>query len=229
MSELTVLDAVELMPVIELTPGTFSTHERSSPSGSGLDLPEEWNRYWLDSLADSGVVGLNPIRLWSWLVPTRQLTDAVVLNRILTVLVREWGGPDVFSDPDMKPVLNGGLALRNNDDLLVAPTCCSDLGNLSDWKQALEYRQSSWKMLWIGHPWLSVRFDGKRLVLSDLHESDSPVARWTISHEDLGRAVAEAEAELEVFAQRLEVTVAAFNTKEDAVRASRRLAGLEAE
>ena len=61
MSELTVLITVELMPVIELTPDTFSTRERSSPSGSYRDLPEEWNRYWHDSLADSGVVALIPL------------------------------------------------------------------------------------------------------------------------------------------------------------------------
>jgi hypothetical protein len=82
-------------------------------------------------------------------------------------------------------------------------------------------------MLWIGHPWLSVRFDAGRLVLSDLHESDSPAPRWTVTPRTLGRAVARAEAELEVFARRLEPAVASFNTKDDVRRAARRLAGLE--
>ena len=44
-------------------------------------MPREWHRYWLDSLADSGVVGLTPLRPWSaWLVPMLQSTNAVVLN-----------------------------------------------------------------------------------------------------------------------------------------------------
>jgi hypothetical protein len=133
----------------------------------------------------------------------------------------------VFSDPDCKPVLDGGLALCCNGEVLAAPTCCSDLGNLSDWRDAVAYRQPNWSILWIGHPWLSVRFDAGRLVLSDLHESGSPVARWAVTPEELGLAVTAAEAELEVFARRLEPTVASFNTKDNAARAARRLAGLE--
>jgi hypothetical protein len=225
MSELTLLESVELMPVIELTPGTFSTRERSSPAGSGREMPDEWNRYWLDSLADSGIVGLTPLWPWAWLVPARQLTDAVVLNRIMSTLVREWGGPDVFSDPDSKPVLDGGLALCSNGELLAAPTCCSDLGNVSEWQDAAAYRQPDWKMVWIGHPWLSIRFDAGRLVLSEPHESDAPTARWTVRPEEFVRAVNAAEAELEAFARRLRTVLGDMGVA-DAGLAARKLAGL---
>src|SRR5260221_236420 len=127
MSGLTVLDTVELMPVIELTPGTFSTRERPLPAGSGRESPEGWNRYWLDSLADSGVVGLTPLWPWSWLVTTRQLTGPSVLLPILSTLVREMGGQEAFADPDGQPVLDGGLALCSGGEVLVAPACCGDL------------------------------------------------------------------------------------------------------
>jgi hypothetical protein len=45
MAALTTLDGIELVPVIELEPATFSTRERPSPSGTFRDVPEEWNRY----------------------------------------------------------------------------------------------------------------------------------------------------------------------------------------
>jgi hypothetical protein len=226
MSELTVLNTVELVPVVELTPGTFSTRERPLPSGSGRELPEEWHRYWLDSLADAGVVGLTPLWPWSWLVTTRQLTSPSILDAILSTLVRGWGGPEVFSDPESKPVLDGGLAVHDGTEVLVAPACCGDLGDLSEWKDAVAYRQPDWRIVWIGHPWLSVRFEAGRLVFSEPHESNSPVARWTVRPDELGRAVAAAEAELEDFARRLGPALAAMGVLEIR-RNARRLAGLE--
>jgi hypothetical protein len=171
-------------------------------------------------------VGLSPLHSASWLVPTRQLTSPSILERILSVIDRDWGGPEALTDPDGKPVLSGGLALRCKGDVLIAPTCCSDLGNMSEWREAVAYRQPEWKMHWIGHPWLSVRFDAGRLVYSEPHESDSPVARWAVSPEELGRAVAVAEAELEDFARRLEPVLDAMGVTE-VQRNARRLAGLE--
>ena len=79
--------------------------------------------------------------------------------------------------------------------------------------------RTEWNMLWI-RTWLSVRFDAGRLALSDLHETDSPVPRWTVAPEEPAWAVATAEAELEDFARRLELAVASFNTKDDVRRAA---------
>jgi hypothetical protein len=225
MTALTILDAIKLVPVIELTPGTFSTRERLLPAGSGRDMPEEWDRYWLDCLADSDVVGLTPLRPSSWMVPTRQLTDMAVLSRILSIMIREWGGPEAFPGPDSKPVLDGGLALCSGDEVLVAPICCCDLGNVSERRDAVVYRQLDWKMVWIGHPWLSVRFNGSQLEFSEPHESDSPVAKWTVSPEKLGRAVSVAEAELEAFARRLESVVASLGGNNDHASVARSWAG----
>jgi hypothetical protein len=179
MTALTELEAIELVPVIELEPATFSTREHPSPSETFRNVPEAWNRYWLDSLADNGIVGLTPLPPASWLVPTHQLTNPVILERILSAIVREWGGAELFSDPDSKPVLNGGLALRSKNEVLIAPTCCSDMGDLSEWREAVAYRQPGWRIVWIGHPWISVGFDEGRLVISESHESDSPVVRWS--------------------------------------------------
>lgn len=226
MSELILLEAIELVPVIELEPATFSTREHPLPFGTFRDVPDEWNRYWLDSLADSGIVGLSPLRFASWLVPIRQLTSSSIMARILSILVREWRGAEVFSNSDSKPVLMGGLALRSHNRVLIAPSCCGDLGNLSEWKDTVVYRQPEWKTVWIGHPWISVYFKAGKLIFSEPHESDSPEARWMVNAEELDRAVAIAEAELEDFARRLEPVLDAMGIVE-VQRNARRLSGLE--
>ena len=48
-------------------------------------------------------------------------------------------------------------------------------------------------MLWIGHPWLSVRYEGSLLVISEPHDSDTPTARWAVDAGLLDRAVDAAE------------------------------------
>jgi hypothetical protein len=225
MSVLMHLESVELVPVIELEPGKFSARGRPSPSGLDRDLPERWDQYWSDSLADSGIVGVTPLRPASWLVATRQLTNADLLGRILAVVVREWGGPEIFQDPDCRPVLDGGLALLCNNDVLIAPTCCSDLGDRSEWRMAAEYRSREWKTVWIGHPSVSVRFDAERLILSEPHETAAPVDRWIVEPGELGQAVSAADAALEEFAQRLVPLVAPMGAI-DPVAVARMLAGL---
>src|SRR5205823_5324331 len=112
------------------------------------------------------------------------------------------------------------------DEVLAEPACCVDLGNLADWRQAAAYRSTEWRMLWLGHPWLSVRHEGGWLVLSGPHESHSPVARWAVTPEDLDAAVAQAENELADFAARLLPAVAAVVGDGSARRIARKLAGL---
>jgi hypothetical protein len=219
---------VRLVPVVELEPADFSNRQRPLPSGSCREVPEDWNRYWLDSLADSGIVGLAPLRPGSWQVPTRHFTDPAILHRFLAATLQDWGGPEALTDPDGKLVLDGGLALCQGAEVLAEPTCCVDLANWSDWREAAEYRGSDWRMLWIGHPWLSVRFEDERLVLSEPHESATPIARWLVQPADLNRAVDAAVAELEDFADRLQAAVAVVAGSETATTLARKLAGLGA-
>jgi hypothetical protein len=226
MQSLAVLHDVRLVSVLELEPGRFTARERPLPSGSGREVPHEWDRYWRDALADAGIVGLTPLRPGSWHVPTNQLQDRTMLGLILAATLESWGGAESLTDPDGKPVLDGGLALCQADEVLAEPACCADLGNLADWREAAAYRGPEWRMLWIGHPWLSVRHEHCWLVLSGPHESDSPVARWAVSPEDLDAAVDQAQTGLEDFAARLLPAVAAVVGDGSARRIARKLTGL---
>jgi hypothetical protein len=98
MSPLTILQAAELVPVADVEPGRFATGQRPLPSGSGRETPDAWHQYWLESLADSGITGLQPLRLGSWHVPVRQLSDSGTLEKLLDATLQYWGGGKVASD-----------------------------------------------------------------------------------------------------------------------------------
>ncbi len=226
MTGLTVLRSLELLPVLELEPGRFAAREYPLPSGSGLEMPEAWRRYWLDCLTDAGITGLSPLRPASWHVPTRDLIETAILEKILNTICRVWGGIEALSDPDCEPVLSGGLALLSGGEVLVEPTCCSDLGNLSNWREAAGYQGLTWQTLWIGHPWLSIRHQYGSLVITEPHDSKPPEGRWAVQPDVLGRAIAAAEVELEDFARRLRRALVSLGSGDRGGGLARQLAGL---
>ncbi len=198
-----VIEGIQLIPVLELEPFKFSAENRKSPSGALCD-PDEWFRYWSVSLADSGITGLQPLRHGSWHVPIVNFDDSNNLQRFLEKTFQDWGGIDSLSDPDCKPVLDGGLVLRcSSSNTFIEPGCCADLGDFRNWKDAVTYRGSDWQMLWIGHPWISVRYQSPWLVLSDPHESSTPTDRWAVIPEELNRAVNDANTDRERFSREI--------------------------
>jgi hypothetical protein len=226
MDGLTLLRELQLVPVLELEPWGFSARERPRPSGSVLETPEEWSHYWHDCLADSGITGLSPLRPASWHVLVRELEDGETLQKILRTLVGNNIDLESPVDTDNGPVLEGGLALFGERKLLVTPTCCSDLGNLSEWRDAAGHRGPEWRILWIGHPWLSIRYEGNLLVISEPHESDTPSGRWAVDAGVLDRALDATEVELERFSRRLGRVLVDLGSGDQAGRLARRLAGL---
>src|SRR5262245_57991904 len=162
-------------------------------------MPEEWYCYWLESLADSGITGLIPIYRGSWHVPTREFTDPAVLRRVLEVTFQNLSEAGFTVDLECMPLL-GGIALRCQAHVLVEPGCCGDLGDVVGWRRAVSYRGPEWQSLSNGHPWVSVRYDAPRLILSEPHEMQAPTARWAVGPDQLHAAVVPAEVGLERFA-----------------------------
>lgn len=219
------LEAVALLPVIELEPGRYSKHERPLPQGRGKELPLEWRRYWLDSPADSGITGLTPL-MGSWHVPTQQFTDPAVIERVLIAEMEAYRDAVTVADLDEGVILDGGFALCEGDRVMRKPTCCGDLGNLSERRKAARYRGTEWQQVWIGHPWISARFDDGWSVLSEIHEGEPPVGRYAVRPDDLERAIVTAEAELEYLSRRLRPVLSGLVGDDRATYLSRMLAGL---
>jgi hypothetical protein len=89
LSSIVVLEDIEMIPVVELEPYSFCSDDRLIPARFCQDAPDDWYRYWLDSLADSGITGLTPVHGGSWNVPASQLTDPEQLRKVLEVTFQE--------------------------------------------------------------------------------------------------------------------------------------------
>jgi hypothetical protein len=202
VSSIVTLDDIELIPVLKFEPFQFAAEGRSSPSGIYEDMPEEWYRYWLESLADSGITGLTPVYRGSWHVPTREFTDLALLRRVLEVIFQYLSEAGFSIDLECMPLL-GGLALREQSQVLIEPGCCGDLGDIAGWRRAVGYREAKWKNVSNGHPWVSVRYDGPRLIISGPHQGEPPTPRWAVHPDQLQFAVVAAEVELDRFARQV--------------------------
>jgi hypothetical protein len=200
VSSIVVLEDIELIPVLKFEPFRFAAESRCSPSGVYEDMREEWYRYWLESLADSGITGLMPIERGSWHVPTSEFTDPALLRRVLEVIFQNLLEAGFSIDIECLP-LDGGLALRCQSQVLIEPGCCADLGDVAGWRQAVRYRQTKWQAVSNGHPGVLARYDAPRLILSEPQEGESsPTASWAVCPDQLQGAVAKSEVELERFA-----------------------------
>jgi hypothetical protein len=224
VSSIVVLQDIELIPVLELEPFRFAAEGRSSPSGVYEDMPEEWYRYWVESLADSGISGLVPVARGSWHVPTSEFTDLARLRRVLEVTFQNLEEAGFSVDLECLPLL-GGLALRQSQNVLIEPGCCADLGDVAGWREAVGHRRTEWRSLSLGHPWVSVQYRAPQMIISSPHNGNFPTARWAVCPDQLRVAVVAAELELERFAGRITAAMPA-GYRVDPHPMGRKLAGL---
>lgn len=202
---------LRLVPVVELEPGAFRTRTLEAPARSGLEDPTGWDRYWRESLTDAGLGHLDPIHPGSWLVPIERLVEPRVLTRILEVHQARVG--DEAERPaglDEVEPLSGGFVLCDPERELVTAGCCATLGD--DWRGTVEAATSEWSVLWIGHPWASVRREGARLWLRLEAEHGPPPEPSLLSIDPgaLRRAIEAAAVEQRALAERLRPVVEAW-------------------
>jgi hypothetical protein len=205
-----------LVPVLELTPGTYATRERPRPSRSGRENPEGWYQYWSESLGDAGIRGLTPWTLGSYLVTIDQLRDPQLLATIISI-----ERPDLaHAADDEVGALSGGYVLSHGDAMLL-PGCCSDLGNLADWRRAATEAAAVPEMVWIGHPWTFVRASGDILHFTEPTEqqaADGLPDVLSIARADLLGAIDDAQRAIDHFADELRPVVHALAPRIDAAR-----------
>jgi hypothetical protein len=225
VSSIVKLEDVELIPVLQCEPFRFAAEDRLPPAGTYKDMPEEWDRYWRESMADSGIKGLTPIEPGSWHVPTSQFTNTALLMRVLEAIFHDLMETGFDIDLGCTPLL-GGLALRSQSQVLVEPGCCADLGELAGWRKAVDYRQVEWRSVSNGHPWVLARYDPPRLILSEPQEGlRAPTPRWAVRPDRLRDAAVAAAVEIERFSDEI-IRAMPSSCEVDPRMLGRRLAGL---
>ncbi len=107
---------LKLIPVIEFEPGKFQAEDRECD----YDDPNGWNNYWYNSLADSGIIDLEPYERSSWLVETSKLTPEIV--EILLKKTHKIEDESI-TDPEEMGIgpLSRGYVLEVSDTLQITP------------------------------------------------------------------------------------------------------------
>lgn len=119
---------IQLFNVIEIDPFRYSKEEYEIPELSSSPTSKENNERWRKAISTLDL-NLKPIQEGSYFVDIETIDDEN-LKIILKVIFEnvEIEGTDFLSS------FNGGLILMKNDDVLIEPTCCSDLENLKNWQ-----------------------------------------------------------------------------------------------
>jgi hypothetical protein len=215
---------LSIVPVVELDPGQYRNADHPYPNVSRIEDPAGWQAYWSRCMADAGIENLEALPNTDF-VEVARLTDPEHLRAICTA---ELSGLDFDADLDEQlGPLDGGLAFLIDGVPRLVPQCCGDLGAWREWRTAASDPPDDWSMMWIGHPWISVRRRSTGLELSQLHEDDAePTANLSVDLELLQVALGSVEDALNAFALRLEAVLAERLDQPRARRTAHILSGL---
>ncbi len=233
----TITSIPRLVPVVEFQTHTYRKREREYPTGLPNENPDGWHRHWSDSLSDSGIGNLEPIRPGSNLVPVNRLVEHHVLMTLLAAHAAESQDEEEPLPPrewlETLETFSGGFVLCEAERELVFPGCCCCLASLGDWRTAAATESPAWEMLWIGHPHAYVRREGETL---QIRQEDQGGPEFVIDPDALRSAVAKAGGELRAFSDFLlpvaSEWIASLGlalTDSDAGELARRLAGVGAD
>ncbi|OJT24984.1 hypothetical protein BO221_11390 [Archangium sp. Cb G35] len=196
----TLSGELHLVPVVEFEPGSYARQERPRPGGSGEEVPRDWQHYWEQSLADSGL-HLEPLFSGSWFVPISRLTDPHVLRQMLRIKLETIDSAEPVELFDRVIAMSGGQVLFEGEHVVLTPRCCGDLSDLENWEAAARREPDGF---WIGHPQVFASWEEPWLLLREEEPDRNGVHRaWHLSPHALAEAVLAARKEQEDFARRL--------------------------
>ncbi|KFF10837.1 hypothetical protein [Flavobacterium hydatis] len=159
---------MELINTIEILPSEYSNNDYKSPDSSFLESKIEWYNYWKKCISDSNLEKLEPIEKGSFFVDLNTLND----NELKIILLKTLTEIDLENIDDEISHLFGGIVLKFNDQILIQPNCCCDIGNLSEWLKILISKENEWHQLWIGHPWVFFKTVDDLIYFSDYTEKN---------------------------------------------------------
>lgn len=194
---------LKLTPVVEFEPYFFQSKDRESPIDSISDTPQDWADYWKNSLADSGILDIDPYWECSWFIEVSKLTPEIV-----EILLNKRYKSNVESGKFYS--LSGGYVLESETTLLATPHCCGSIRDISEWEAASIWTGTDEMYLWIGHPQLMVSsIDDRHLQITETYEYNRPEEPETfiVDRDELKVAIIDAKKQLEKFKQVLSIAV----------------------
>ena len=153
---------------IELFPTDFAITEYEYPTKSVIEAPNEWDQFWKKCLAEKGMDQLEPIQTGYNLVDITTINE----HELEEIIKHELKDVDIDEYEDEVGRICGGIAIKINNQCLITPNCCGDIGNIRDWEDIFTEGKTTWQMLWIGHPWIFYRRQNGHIEFSDYHEAN---------------------------------------------------------
>ena len=155
---------IQLFNVIEINPFRYSTEEYELPELSDSPSSQALHQRWQKAITTLNL-NLTPVKKGSYFVDIETVDDEN-LKIILKVVFND----AETEDEDYLMLFNGGLILKENDEILLEPTCCVDLADLKEWEYIFENDSSGWSQLWIGHPYVFYRKNKGKIEFSEYTE-----------------------------------------------------------
>lgn len=153
---------IKLINTIEVSPLKYSKEEYELPEASDYPDADDWYRKW-EEVVSKLDLGFHTIKKDSYLVDIETIDDEN-LQMILETNLQEI---DLEEFEDQIIAFDGGIVLKKNDQVLISPTCCGDIGNIKEWQKIFENKTSDWSEMWIGHPWIFYRKENGKVQFSD--------------------------------------------------------------
>jgi hypothetical protein len=180
---------MKLINTLEINSYEYSKNEYSFPNRESA-TPSEWNDFWLKCISDSGLGGLKSLYHGSNLVNIETIKSEQLIEILKKELTRI--DPDEFEE--QAEHLCGGVAIEVADNIVITPSCCGDLGNLSGWEDIFQTEADTWQQLWIGHPWIFYKRTNGNVEISDysdlnLEEFTEIKAIYTLPEKELAEEV----------------------------------------
>lgn len=156
---------MKLINAIEVSPLKYSKEEYELPEPSDYPDHNEWCRKWEETVSKLDL-GFHTIQKDSYLVDIETIDDEN-LQMILETNLQEI---DLEEFEDQIIAFDGGIVLKDNDQVLITPTCCGDIRNIKEWKKIFDNKTSDWSEIWIGHPWIFYKKENGKIQFSDYSE-----------------------------------------------------------
>ncbi|BDD04567.1 hypothetical protein [Aureibacter tunicatorum] len=159
---------MKFINTIEINP--FDIADYDSPTHDHSNRNEVMYEYWKKCLASQGLERLEPVEKGSYFVDLNSVNDfeleVIIKNHISD------SAPYFENCEDDVGVFCGGIVVKDDESIILEPSCCGDLESLHFWEDILTKDYSIWKDLWIGHPWIYYKQINSSIVFSDYYESD---------------------------------------------------------
>ena len=101
--------------------------------------------------------------------------------------------------------MNGGIVLKQENQVIIEPMCCTDLGDIDNWLEIESAPNNAWGMLWIGHPWVYYRKMGDTIEFSNYIENvENAIPKYQLNLAELYAALEKIMLEREQFIKRVQ-------------------------